>query len=87
MITIKDLIIDGLRAEFVCYHNNELFYQINGYSTEGQEFKYEFPIPICELEGATIYSDEKSILLTRWIKKALNNKPMRVLWGPHYNTN
>ena len=57
---IKD-VIKNQNARFVFYQDEALFYE----TVKG----FQFPIPIADAGSATIYSQEKAILLMRYIRK------------------
>lgn len=82
MIDIKLLVQEGRVAEFVCYSNSCFYYSIEGYDRQGNKFLYEFPIPIDELQGVSIYKEEKPANLMRWIRKSINDKTLRTVIGP-----
>jgi hypothetical protein len=61
-MNIKD-IVKGQKAHFVFYRDRSLFYETdNG---------FQFPVPIDDAGSATLNSEEKAILLMRYIRKHL----------------
>ncbi len=61
-MNIKD-IVKGQNAHFVFYRDKALFYETdNG---------FQFPVPIGDAGSATFNSEEKAILLMRYIRKHL----------------
>lgn len=61
-MNIKDIVKDQ-KAHFVFYRDRSLFYETdNG---------FQFPVPIDDAGSATLNSEEKAILLMRYIRKHL----------------
>jgi len=54
-------LIKGKTAVFVGFHGGNLFYDIDG---------FRFPIPVNELQGASIGSTEKAAVFMKWVKRA-----------------
>jgi len=63
MSRIKD-IVKGQQARFVFYRDRALFYETDG--------GFRFPIPVDDAGSATFNSEEKAILLMRYIRKHLD---------------
>jgi len=62
MMNVKD-IVKGQKAHFVFYRDKALFYETdNG---------FQFPVPVDDAGSATLNSEEKAILLMRYIRKHL----------------
>ncbi len=59
---LKELIV-GKKAKFVEFHSETLFYDIEG---------FRFPVPIYELQGASVKSEEKASVFLRWVKRTLD---------------
>ena len=59
-MNIKD-IVKGKNAHFVFFRDKSLFYETD----DG----FQFPIPIDDAGSATFNSEEKAILLMRYIRK------------------
>ena len=55
-------LIKGNKATFIEFHSGTLFYEVNG---------FRFPIPVEELQGASIKAEEKASVFLKWIRKAL----------------
>lgn len=74
-ITLKELVSKGTQAYFSFYRNGVLYYEVYkewlssdiGYYVD----KYQFPIAVESLDGASVFKKMKSIILMRWIRKAL----------------
>ncbi len=62
MSKIKDIVKDQ-QAHFVYYRDHSLFYETDS--------GFQFPVPIEDAGSATINSEEKAILLMRYIRKHL----------------
>ena len=59
-MNIKD-IVKGQNAHFVFYRDESLFYETdNG---------FQFPVPVADAGSATFNSEEKAILLMRYIRR------------------
>jgi len=56
---ITDL-IKGKTAVFVEFHGGNLFYEIDG--------KFRFPVPVDELQGASVGAEEKASVFMKWIR-------------------
>jgi hypothetical protein len=52
-------------SRFKFYRAGVLYYQTN-------DSGLEFPVPIVDVEGATLNDEEKSMHLMRWIRKHLS---------------
>ena len=65
-MNIKD-IVKGNTAYFLYYRHQHLYY---GVDTE--EGKFFFPIPLEDIQDATVSATEKAITLMRYIRKALD---------------
>ena len=61
MYNIKDMVKDGKRVKFLHYKLSELWYQT--------EDGFSFPVPIADTGDGIFHSDEKAILLMRYIRK------------------
>lgn len=61
-------IIKGRIARFYFYRQGNLYYTLRIADRE-----YSFPIPINDLEGATVSLEEKAIILMRYIKRAFED--------------
>ena len=76
-ILLKNLVKDTT-AEFVCYRDGDLWYQIVG--SDGQKQIFEFPVPIADTGTGIFPSQTKAITLMRWIRKHLD-KVEKGEWG------
>jgi len=56
-------LIKGKTAIFVEFHSGNLFYEIDG--------KFRFPVPVEELKGSYVKSEEKAATFFKWIRKTL----------------
>lgn len=63
MSKIKDMVNHGKRVTFTRYRKGHLYYVT--------ECGFEFPVPIEDTGDATFNSDEKAMLLMRYIRKHL----------------
>jgi hypothetical protein len=61
-VRLTDL-IKGKRAVFVEFHGGNLFYEIDG--------KFRFPVPVDELQGTSVLSEEKASVFMKWVKRSL----------------
>jgi hypothetical protein len=59
-LTIKDLVKDNKKVNFVFYRANELWYE----TTDG----FIFPVPISDINDTTFLKEDKAILFMRWIR-------------------
>lgn len=67
-MTILDL-VKGTHAEFVCYRDGDLWYQIV-WTQEGKPHApFEFPIPVSDTGSGIFPARIKAINLMRWIRK------------------
>jgi hypothetical protein len=57
-------------AHFSHYRNGNLFYNIRRDKTIEH---YQFPIPIEDLQNGTVHDVEKSIMVMRYIRKAIED--------------
>lgn len=64
-INLKEMIKDN-KVYFSRYRQNHMYYHIN---YNGQ--KYEFPVPLEDVQDATLMAEEKAIMLMRYIRKAI----------------
>ena len=55
-------LIKGKKAHFVEFHGGNLFYQIDS---------FKFPVPVDELQGACVSSEENASVFMKWVKRAL----------------
>lgn len=60
---IKDMVRDGKRVKFVCYKQNELWYET--------ENAFAFPVPIADTGDGIFLAEDKAILFMRYIRKHL----------------
>lgn len=70
-MTLKNLVKDTT-AEFVCYRDGELWYRIIGQvsnANSGEEFTFEFPVPIADTGTGIFPAQVKAISLMRWVRK------------------
>jgi hypothetical protein len=64
---IKQIVKDNM-ATFSFYRTGNMFYTVDA---EGQ--KYQFPVSLEDIVGATLTADFKAITLMRYIRKALED--------------
>lgn len=65
MNSIKDMVSQGKRVEFVRYQQQELWYKT--------ECGFNFPVPISDTGEASFAAEDKAIMFMRWIKKHLDS--------------
>lgn len=78
MFKVKEFIKNN-EVSFECYSKSNLYYSIENWDDEGNYFKYEFPVPIYDLEGCTIYGKDQAELFEKWIRKAIYNNEFRII--------
>ncbi len=61
MNTIKEMVSNGKKVQFVRYQTNELWYKT--------ECGFEFPVPLSDTGEAAFLSEDKALLFMRWIRK------------------
>jgi len=66
--SIKDIVKDNT-ATFLYYRHQHVYYTV---VVDGN--KYCFPIPLDDVADATLNSEEKAMMLMRYIRKALEDK-------------
>lgn len=72
---ITQFVFEGNKAYSTRYFDGSLYYMIRNRDT-GEYFEFEIPIGI-ETQGATFRSEEKALLLMRWIRKAIETDTMK----------
>ncbi len=82
-MNIKELIKNNSTVHFSYFRNGIFYYEIGGSiipSNEdeflGYSDKYQFMVPLDDINGATINSVEKSIYFLRWIKRAIKDNTL-----------
>jgi hypothetical protein len=65
MSSIKEMVSNGKRVQFVRYQQQELWYKT--------ECGFEFPVPISDTSDAAFAAEDKAILFMRWMKKHVDN--------------
>ena len=65
MPSIKQIVKDNI-ARFSFYRTGYMFYTVD---VEGQ--KYQFPVPLDDIGGATLTCEFKAITLMRYVRKSL----------------
>ena len=73
--TITEIVKDNRRA-FIKYIRQGLVYYTVCIFEETEYHLYTFPISISDLGEATLNSEEKALLLMRYIRKAIEDKTM-----------
>lgn len=61
MYNIKEMVTDNKKAKFIFYKMNELWYET--------ETGFKFPVPINDTGDGVFNSEEKALLLMRYIRK------------------
>lgn len=64
--SIKE-IVQGKNARFLRYRHQHLYFVVE-YRNEG----YSFPVPLVDVQDASVHSVEKAITLMRYIRKAID---------------
>jgi len=67
MPSIKQIVKDNM-TRFSFYRTGNMFYTVD---VEGQ--KYQFPVSLEDIGGATLTAEFKAITLMRYIRKALTD--------------
>jgi hypothetical protein len=67
-LKIKNIVKDNI-ARFSFYRSGNCFYEV---AVDGQ--KYQFPVSLEDIGGATLFAEFKAITLMRYIRKALADK-------------
>ena len=70
---ITDFVSKTNTCRFAFYRQKMLYYSV---SSVEDDKSYVFPIPVEDLGEASINSTEKSILLMRYIRKAIEDKTL-----------
>ena len=65
-MNIKDLIKNNT-VTFDRYRQQHVYYRINHLGID-----YTFPVPLEDVQDATLHSEEKAITMMRYIRKALD---------------
>ena len=60
-MSIKEMVNNGKKVNFIRYQNNELWYIT--------ECGFEFPVPIGDTGEAAFIAEDKALLFMRWIRK------------------
>ena len=72
MHSVKD-IVKGNQAEFSHLVNGCAYY-----SVQVEQLTYTFPVPLNDVNDATLLKADKAIFFMRWIKKAIESQEMRI---------
>jgi len=75
-MNIKDFVYTTSLCHFNRYFDGSLYYRVRLVGTNDW---YEFEIPIADTTGATFDRDIKALLLMRWIRKAIENKTLKLV--------
>jgi hypothetical protein len=67
-MNIRDL-VKGTHAEFVCYRDGDLWYQIVRPDDGESRAPFEFPVPVSDTGSGIFSARVKAITLMRWIRK------------------
>lgn len=65
MMSVKDLVKDGKRVQFMFYRAKELWYRTD----DG----FEFPVPIEDTGDGVFLNEDKAMMFMRYIRKHLEN--------------
>ena len=60
MIDVKEMVLGDKKVKFLYFKDNALWYVT--------ETNFEFPVPIEDVAGATVKTEDKAIYFLRWIK-------------------
>jgi hypothetical protein len=72
-------IVKGTTARFLFYRNQQMFYAVdvpgkpNPDSGLTLNTRYQFPVGLEDLAGASVFAEEKAITLMRYIRKAIED--------------
>jgi len=61
MNTIKDMVSNSKKVQFIRYQSQELWYKT--------ECGFEFPVPLSDTGEAAFIAEDKALLFMRWIRK------------------
>jgi hypothetical protein len=64
MRTLKEMINNNQKVQFVFYRDGELWYET--------ECGFRFPVPISDVGTATFLAQDRAILFMRYIRKQLS---------------
>lgn len=84
---ITDFVKNNQTATFSHFRADYLYYFVekqNG-TFRSEPDLYIFPVPIQDLDGATVYAEMKAITLMRYIRKAIADNTMVSLSYPENN--
>ncbi len=68
---ITDFVTKDNMCDFVYYRQGHLYYRVT--RVNDNHWTYMFPVPISDLAEATVNTEEKSLYLMRYIRKALED--------------
>ena len=58
--SVLELVKSKRSASFVCFKDDELWYEIDGFT---------FPVPVDDTAGAVFGKEEPALIMMRWIRK------------------
>ena len=66
-LKIKDIVKNNFA--YMLYYRHQHIY----YSIEVNNVEYSFPVPLDDIQDATLHQVEKGMMLMRYVRKALND--------------
>jgi hypothetical protein len=72
-MNVKDFVAKDKDAQFIYYRAMHLFY---GVISLADYQLYTFPVPLDDVGTATLMKIEKTVILMRWIRKAIEDKTL-----------
>jgi hypothetical protein len=73
-LKVTDFVSKDNNTEYDSYRAGFFYYNV--IKLNGASLTYQFQIPIEEVGNATLKSEEKSVTMMRWIRKAIENNTM-----------
>jgi len=67
--SIKDIVKNNV-ANMLYYRHQVVYYSV---LVPGENIEYSFPVPLDDVQDATLHHEEKAILLMRYIRKAVKD--------------
>lgn len=85
-MNIKDLVKNGSKVYFNSYRHGIFYYDVvsipdfkvaeSGIPIYPEGKAYTFPVPLEDVEGATLLAEDKALTYMRWIRKAIADKTL-----------
>lgn len=68
-LKVLDIVKDNT-ARMLYYRHQVVYYSV---LVPGENIEYSFPVPLEDVQDATLHCEEKAMLLMRYIRKALKD--------------